>query len=444
MIHKTSKIKGAVAWALATVLTCCFSSSLFARALPEQASLKHLGVGSCSSSQCHGSIKQYKDSNIARNEYRIWEREDAHSSAYDVLKNSDSKLIAKKLKLSEPAHQAKICLDCHADHVPQERRGKKFQISDGIGCEACHGGGELWIESHTEDNATHEDNLAKGMYPTENPQDRAKLCLSCHYGTSDKFATHDIMAAGHPRLSFELDTFTITQEHYQIDDDYRQRKKTVNSVKTWAIGQIQAGIESANVLAEYLKKDTGVFPELSMFDCHACHHPMDDKRWRSRTTTALLPVGAIRISEAYVAMLLPISKIVAPAENQKLIEIVQQLQRATLHTKEQLITHANELSKHLSTVMNAVNEFEFGDTAIGGIRTELLTEGIKGELRDYVAAEQATMALDLLSFALGQDELLAQDIDALYEALQNDANFNPALFIKRLANLSARVKQASK
>jgi hypothetical protein len=61
------------------------------------------------------------------------------------------------------------------------------------------------------------------MYPTEQPEVRAKLCLSCHFGTEDKFATHRIMGAGHPRISFELDTFTeIQPAHFRVDEDYKE------------------------------------------------------------------------------------------------------------------------------------------------------------------------------------------------------------------------------
>ena len=91
------------------------------------------------------------------------------------------------------ASTAPICLNCHADNVPSDKRGPKFQISDGVGCEACHGGSEKWIQSHAAESATHKGNVALGMYSTEQPLKRAELCLGCHLGTKDRFATHAIM-----------------------------------------------------------------------------------------------------------------------------------------------------------------------------------------------------------------------------------------------------------
>ena len=180
---------------------------------------KHLGVASCSSSVCHGSVTPSKSYDVLLNEYVTWSHEDAHSKAYTVLSSPRGKSMAQKLGLPS-ATTAKICLDCHADNVPPERRGPKFSLTDGVGCEACHGGSERWITTHTSRKATYSENIAKGMYPSANLHERVTLCLSCHYGTSDKFATHRIMAAGHPRLSFELDTFqAIEPAHYRVDTD---------------------------------------------------------------------------------------------------------------------------------------------------------------------------------------------------------------------------------
>jgi hypothetical protein len=169
--------------------------------LPYQLPNKHLGVATCSSSVCHGNVKSTSNYDVQLNEYVTWAHNDAHAKAYSVLQNERSRAIAAKLGLPA-AHTAKICLDCHADNVPEAMRGREFNLTDGIGCETCHGGAERWLESHTSKQTTYEDNLKRGMFPTANIGPRATLCVSCHVGNSDKFASHRIMGAGHPRLSF--------------------------------------------------------------------------------------------------------------------------------------------------------------------------------------------------------------------------------------------------
>ena len=173
-----------------------------------------------------GRTAPLKDSRVQQNEFIIWHREDKHAKAYTVLFNDASKRMARNLGI-KAAHTDKLCLDCHADNIPAEHRGKRFQIDDGVGCETCHGGGERYLGPHVSGTRTHAENVKLGLYPAEEPEARATLCLSCHLGTKDKLATHRIMGAGHPRISFELDTFTHIQPmHFKLDKDYRSGKAT--------------------------------------------------------------------------------------------------------------------------------------------------------------------------------------------------------------------------
>jgi len=210
--------------------------------LPQAGADKHLGVATCAASQCHGSAVPRDGSNVMQNEYVTWTQNDPHANAYRTLTSDESKAIAARLGLRS-ASTAKICLDCHADNVPLEKRGERFQISDGVGCEACHGGSGNWLSTHYNVPAvTHQNNIDAGLYPADSAESSGELCLSCHLGTRDKFATHRIMAAGHPRLSFELDTFTELwrtagrQPHYRVDVDYRERKSAPSHSYTWAVG----------------------------------------------------------------------------------------------------------------------------------------------------------------------------------------------------------------
>jgi hypothetical protein len=202
--------------------------------LPAQGLNKHMGVTSCASSVCHGSVTPSKTYDVLLNEYVTWSHNDAHAKAFNVLRSLKSRAIATKLAIGDPA-SAKECLDCHTDNVPPQQRGEKFSLADGIGCEACHGGSEYWLATHTSKRASYRDNLTHGMYPTADLRQRTELCLSCHYGTADKFATHRMMAAGHPRLSFEMDTFLALQPpHYRIDENYKKRKPTYTSTQNWS------------------------------------------------------------------------------------------------------------------------------------------------------------------------------------------------------------------
>jgi hypothetical protein len=121
-----------------------------------------------------------------------------------------------------------------------------------------------------------------------------------------------MMGAGHPRISFELDTFTQTQPpHFVADADWRERKGPWDPARVWAIGQVLAAQELIDVLLDPKRSRDGLFPELVVFDCHACHHPMSDVRWSARTGTS---PGRIRLNDANLLMLRQIVKVALPAE----------------------------------------------------------------------------------------------------------------------------------
>ena len=99
-----------------------------------------------------------------------------------------------------------------------------FQISDGVGCEACHGGGERWLGLHVSGVASHQDNWMLGCTQLRIRLREQSYAYPAILAMTKKLSPID-MGAGHPRLDFELDTFTATQPaHYEIDKDYYEEK----------------------------------------------------------------------------------------------------------------------------------------------------------------------------------------------------------------------------
>ena len=154
---------------LALVLSV-LAGAAFAQVLPYAAPGENLGAVNCASSLCHGAVSPWKDAHILQNEYVTWSRVDKHATkAFQVLFNDRSKRIVANLGYKEPAHQVKICLDCHTYNPPPAKRGERFSAGDGIQCEACHGPAGGWIRTHVEAGATHADNVKHGLYPTNEP-----------------------------------------------------------------------------------------------------------------------------------------------------------------------------------------------------------------------------------------------------------------------------------
>lgn len=413
--------------------------------LPYEAPGTHLGVVNCANSLCHGSVIQWRDANVLQNEYLTWSRVDKHHlKAFQVLSNATSKRIAKNLGLKQPPWEAKICIDCHAHNPPPEKRGERFKFSDYISCEACHGPAEGWIKTHVEPNATHAKNVENGLFPTSDPVQQARLCMSCHFGNKDKFVTHRIMGAGHPRISFEVDTFTQTAPpHFKVDKDYEERKGAYDPVRLWAIGQGIAARELLDVLLDPKRGRDGLFPELVVFDCHACHHPMSEARWIPRQG---IGPGKIRLNDSNLLMFRQIVRTALPSMAASFNDQVTQLHRSVAgEGGGDPLEEARKLRTQISGAIERLRTYSFSDKDLRGILNGLIEDGLNGQHNDYSGAEQATMAIgSVLNYMVKRGMLenatAANDaLTGLHRTVANDERYQPQRFVAALSNLKNRV-----
>jgi len=400
--------------------------------LPDKDGNVHTGVATCAASQCHGSAVPRDGSNVLQNEYVTWTQDDPHSKAYASLRTDASRAIATRLGLAN-AHTASICLDCHADNVPAARRGEKFQLSDGVGCESCHGGAENWLSTHyNTPTVDHAANIAAGLFPTENAAERGTLCLSCHLGTQDKFATHRIMAAGHPRLAFELDTFTELwrtagrQPHYRIDADYRDRKGDNNHSYIWASGVLAEARQRMSLILGRKFAGDAMFPELGLYDCHACHRSMRSVQWRALPRHGNAGPGVPFLNDGSLVMSLVLARTIDMSMAGDFELVLVELHVAGSASVESIQAAARNLDGLLSRLQGRVTPASLQNRERQLLR-EILATGAAGNYLDYASAEQAFMAVQMLVFEIG-DEALEAALDPLGDALQNDERYSPARF----------------
>lgn len=261
--------------------------------LPQASPDRHLGVATCASALCHNAVAPRHGGGPRLDEYRTWRRDDAHAHAYDSLLGDAGQRIARRAGVGAP-ERATVCLDCHADRAAAT--GPRHDLADGVGCEACHGGAERWLDSHAHGGVPADD-LQRGMYPTADPVRRAELCASCHVGSATKQVTHRLIAAGHPRLVFELDTFSAREpSHAEIDDDYRARKPAPSSAELWATGQGVVARERLALLAAP-SMWRAPWPELAGFDCGTCHRDATEGSGERRRAPGARP-GLPRLDTA--------------------------------------------------------------------------------------------------------------------------------------------------
>lgn len=410
---------------------------------------RHLGVASCAGSNCHGATRPYLSSSVEQNEYTIWNREDPHSRAYLVLLNDRSKKIARNLGLPKPANESKICLDCHADNVPAELRGKRFDVTDGVGCEACHGGGNRYLGPHVSGEVTHADNIKNGLYPTENPEKRADMCNKCHVGDNDRFANHRIMGAGHPRISFELDTYTEVHKHYVADKDYFKRKDVVSHAGIWALGQVRASIRFVDLYLHGKHQSSGLMPELSFFDCQACHHDIDVPSdafgqnksveeqaassklvWEKRSISSAGP-GAIRFNDSGLLMTAILADAIAPPEATHIRQLIGELHKASQSDAHKMRQVAESLQKTLQDLEPTVAHHAFNNADCSAILAALAERSRQNDYLSFAAAEQVVMAVEAIRATLqqnGDNRIGDASMNALRAATVSTEAYRPAAF----------------
>lgn len=396
--------------------------------MPWNMPAEHIGVATCAGSNCHGSQRPFDDSPVLQNEYFTWQRKGPHSNAYKLLLTQESKRIAANLGIGK-AEEARECLTCHTDYVPEDRRGRRYSLSEGVGCEACHGGAEEYLGPHVTGN-THQENIADGLYPLADPVHRARLCLNCHMGSEDKPIDHRIMGAGHPPLDFELDTFTnIQPPHFRVDADYKKRKPYASPAKTWAIGQLIAAEQLLKGLRSKRLEAEGMFPELVFYDCNACHHPMRPPRWSEGAGGPLGP-GKIRLADAYLVMSGHVIETFAPELAEPWQSALNKLHFASQRSVGAIQSEAASLVDLVDQALNRMRTQSISQAQAIALMQSIAESGVKRDAADFTTAKQMFYGLEaLLAYIRSSDEALANALnptmDQLFKAVDAQANYEP-------------------
>jgi hypothetical protein len=417
-------------------------------------SATHLGVASCAGSTCHG--RQEGDGKVVRqDEIKLWQEDSSaggtHSRSLRLISGPRGQAIAARLGIGDPA-SAPMCLGCHAD--PATKRGPLFQKSDGIGCEACHGGAQNWIQSHYTVGASHARNVSQGMVPLENPKVRASVCLDCHFGSADagQFVNHRIMAAGHPRIAFELDLFSTLQQHHNEDADYARRKGRTDDVRLWATGQAMALERSLTLYSNPGRGTEGVFPEFYFFDCHTCHRRISDEPSARPTNIANparpIPDGMPAYNDENMIMLSAAARIVAPDLGRRFDADARAFHAALARDRASAVAAAARLRETAGALADAFSRRSFGRAETFAIVDSIASDAISPRFTDYEGSVQSVMAVDTLLNALvnqgavnsGAAGSIRAEINRAYAAVKDPNNYRPLEFRRALGGAARTIR----
>ncbi len=439
----------------------CASLLTIPAALPAQKEpSKYIGPGSCAATSCHGSVKPVAGSRILQNEYSTWIIKDKHSRAYQALTGDVGERMARILKLGAKAEEAPKCLACHTLSPSLEQRGRAFEVSEGVSCENCHGPASGWLGSHTTRSWPHEKSVALGMHDTRDVIRRTEKCLECHLGTKNKFVDHEMIAAGHPDLFFELDSFSaVMPRHWKTARESEPGKPVEDpawvGVREWSAGQavqLRAAMERLAWRAKnerYDKKE--VWPEYSELSCFACHHALGPAKdsWRQEHGYGRRRPGDPAWNGSRYAVFRLLAQQMDSASAQELERQLSAVsgEMSRLNPDRNTVAAAASAAAPVAQrLAERLTTMQYDQAAILRMLQRISDDAENIALADTRAAEQAAMALDSLYIAYSRDAKPANAaevraaINGLFQQLENPSAYNADQFASALRRVRTMLR----
>jgi len=391
---------------------------------------KYLGPGSCAAAACHGNIAPQKTASVQQNEYSTWVVQDRHAAAFRALQNPISQRMGKLLGIGKPEESPR-CLTCHALYVAESAKGRNFDLNDGVSCESCHGPSSEWLGNHTLKGWSRKKSIAAGMVDNWDLVRRSEQCLSCHLGDGKRYVDHEMIAAGHPDLVFDLESYTAAMPpHWRPEAD-------AQVLRAWSVGQAVQLRESLERLSR--RASSGGWPEYSEFECYACHHSLlpAERSWRQRAGYSDRKPGDVPWNAAHFAVLRIIVQETQPDLSGNLEKGLTEVFRVTSDRRSNpkaIASAARQTATAADTLAQKLKTRGFERDEALRILAALSRESERLSTMGPKTAEQATMAVQSLAVA-APNPARQKDFDAalkvLYREIENPSNYNAGEFAEQ-------------
>jgi hypothetical protein len=427
-----------------------FSASAFAQ-ISDQ---KYTGPGSCASPSCHGAVQVKTETAVQQNEYAIWVVKDKHARAFANLSNDVAKRMGKLIGLKDTPDKEQRCLVCHSLDVTEGERSRTFDSSDGVSCESCHGPASKWLGDHTrgennaqaEKNWTHAQSIAAGMKDLRDPAARTENCLQCHLGTKDRIVDHELIAAGHPDLYFELASFSAAMpKHWKEigEKPNTQKPDPFYDVRALATGQ---AVQLEKQLERVARNTGNIWPEYADLDCFACHHSLTsaETSWYLERGFPNRRPGNPPWNLSRFVVLKQVLNEVDPDDGRELegnINRLYTLITALNGDRTQAAALATSTANQVARIVPKVRDASYDQARTQRIMKAILADTDNITRQGERPAEQAIMALQSLYNAYSSKSKPANDAaiqDAfagLFKSVDNPSSYNGFKFADQMKAL---------
>ena len=135
------------------------------------------------------------------------------------------------------AQESNRCTVCHSPFQSVERAlsTPTDHLDEGVSCESCHGAAESWLRGHTRKDWNYAMRVTAGMRDLRSFYVRANTCVACHQNLDpDITKARELIRAGHPELTFELDRQSVDEPKHWKDED------PSSGIRAWLVGQAVA------------------------------------------------------------------------------------------------------------------------------------------------------------------------------------------------------------
>jgi hypothetical protein len=125
------------------------------------------------------------------------------------------------------------------------------------------------------------------------------------------------------------------------------------------------------------------------------------------------------------------------------LQMAQALQEASGESRDRVASLSGRLETALSAFQPKVAEHKWIPTEQSNVLAGLLDLGARREYRDYISAEQAMMATELLLIDINKADRFRPKLDALYRFVEDDEAYRAEQFATGMEQLRSALGLAS-
>jgi hypothetical protein len=159
--------------------------------------------------------------------------------------------------------------------------------------------------------------------------------------------------------------------------------------------------------------------------------------WARGLTTIGAQPGNVPLNDGHVRMAIVIARQILPGAAKDIVPLAQSLQEASSSSRERVAQVSGRLESALRDLAGQVAAHKWTPGEQTAVLTAILDLGARREYRDYISAEQAVMASELLMLDLGTAARNRARLDDLFKMVQDDEAYRPDQFVTAVDQLRA-------